>query len=72
MHIATNRDVVSSNLVNERVNRAYRHAIDVEATVRNGALDMGVFAPAEMLSVQQGESLLEDVKMELAGVGDIA
>ncbi|RAR05078.1 nonribosomal peptide synthetase 2 [Stemphylium lycopersici] len=56
---------VSSGLVNKRANEAYLHAIDVEATISNGALDVGVFAPTEMLSLQDGEQLLEDLKREL-------
>lgn len=42
-----------------------QHAIDVEATVRNGALDLGIFAPEEMLDLPTGEKLLEDLKTEL-------
>jgi ferricrocin synthase len=43
----------------------YQHAIDVEATIRNGSLDVGIFAPVEMLSLAAGNSLLEDLKAEL-------
>ena len=42
-----------------------QHAIDVEATIRNGALHVGVFAPTEMLSLQNGEQLVEDLRREL-------
>ncbi|KAF2852767.1 nonribosomal peptide synthetase-like protein 2 [Plenodomus tracheiphilus IPT5] len=59
-------DTAQTALTNERVNRVYLHAIDVEATVRNGALDVGVFAPTEMLSLENGEKLVEDLKGELA------
>ncbi|KAJ4324710.1 hypothetical protein N0V94_001107 [Neodidymelliopsis sp. IMI 364377] len=41
------------------------HAIDVEATIRNGHLDIGVFAPTQMLSLQDGEKLVEDIRLEL-------
>jgi hypothetical protein len=37
----------------------------VEATVRNGALDVGVFAPVEMLNLSDGNKLLEELKAEL-------
>ncbi|KAJ8117348.1 hypothetical protein OPT61_g1437 [Boeremia exigua] len=57
------------NLVNERVNAAYLHAIDVEATVRNGSLDVGVFAPTSMLSLEDGEKLIKELVLELEGMG---
>jgi hypothetical protein len=37
----------------------------VEATVRKGALDVGIFAPTDMLSLREGESLMENIKQEL-------
>jgi hypothetical protein len=43
----------------------YQHAIDVEATIQNGSLDVGIFAPVEMLSLAAGNRLLEDLKAEL-------
>ncbi|KAF2632433.1 nonribosomal peptide synthetase-like protein 2 [Macroventuria anomochaeta] len=52
-------------MVDERVNAAYLHAIDVEATVRNGKLDVGVFALTGMLSLEDGENLIENLKSEL-------
>lgn len=36
-----------------------QHAIDVEATVRHGKLDIGVFAPGEMLGLERAEHLVE-------------
>jgi hypothetical protein len=42
-----------------------QHAIDIEATIRNGHLDIGVFAPTQMLSLQDGEKLVDDMRLEL-------
>ncbi|EAT90346.2 hypothetical protein SNOG_02134 [Parastagonospora nodorum SN15] len=55
-------------LRNESVNSAYLHAIDIEATVRNGMLDVGVFAPVEMLDLAASNKLLEDLQAELGGI----
>ncbi|KAL5115064.1 hypothetical protein ACEQ8H_007039 [Pleosporales sp. CAS-2024a] len=57
---------VPENLRCTRVNVAYLHAIDMEATVRNGALDVGIFAPAEMLSLDDGNQLLVELKTALS------
>lgn len=51
-----------------RVQNAYLHAIDVEATIRSGALDVGIFAPTSMLGLEAGQRLVEDLKKELEGV----
>jgi hypothetical protein len=45
-----------------------QHAVDVEATVRNGALDVGIFAPTSMVSLEEGERLLEDMRDVLGDV----
>lgn len=45
-----------------------QHAIDVEVTHRNGALDVGVFAPEAMLNLKHGEELVQDIKRELEGL----
>ncbi|KZM27170.1 catalytic [Ascochyta rabiei] len=55
-------------VLNERVNRAYLHAIDVEATIRGGQLDVGIFAPTEMLGLEDAERLVEGVRTELEGL----
>ena len=48
-----------------------QHAIDIEATIRNGALDVGIFGLTEMISLEEGERLLENIKEELQGLRDI-
>jgi hypothetical protein len=45
-----------------------QHAVDVEATVLNGALNVGVFAPGGMLDVEGAGKLLQDVREGLEGV----
>ncbi|KAE8860176.1 hypothetical protein PTNB73_07786 [Pyrenophora teres f. teres] len=56
----------ATQLVNKRVNEVYLHAVDIEATVRNnGRLDIGVFAPMEMLSLDEGEQLVRNLAKEL-------
>jgi hypothetical protein len=45
-----------------------QHAVDVEATIHDGALDVGVFAPTEMLGLQDAEDLVRNVKLELEGL----
>ncbi|KAF1837015.1 hypothetical protein BDW02DRAFT_186271 [Decorospora gaudefroyi] len=57
-----------SELVHERVNEVYLNAIDVEATIRDGALEVGVFASTEMLGLRDGERLVEDIRKEIMGV----
>ncbi len=42
-----------------------QNAIDIEASVRGGAMDVGVFAPASLLSLEQGEKLVEGLRGEL-------
>lgn len=46
-----------------------QHPIDIEATVRNGLLDVGIFAPAEMLSLHDGNELMQDLISALEGIG---
>lgn len=52
-------------VVSPRVNAAYLHAVDIEATVRDGALDVGVFVPVEMLELEEAEKLVNGLKLEL-------
>jgi hypothetical protein len=42
--------------------------VDIEATIRDGRLDVGVFAPVEMLGVQGAEDLIGNWKKGLEGV----
>ncbi|KAF2115717.1 hypothetical protein BDV96DRAFT_492707 [Lophiotrema nucula] len=55
-------------LVHDEVNASYLHAVDVEATIRNGALDVGIFAPEEMLGLEAAEKMVADISHELEGL----
>ncbi|KAF9697365.1 hypothetical protein EKO04_005054 [Ascochyta lentis] len=57
------------NILNEHVNTAYLHAIDIEATIRGGRLHVGVFAPSEMLGLEDAEKLVKGLKGELERLG---
>ncbi|KAF2262666.1 hypothetical protein CC78DRAFT_545695 [Lojkania enalia] len=57
--------------VNEEVSKSYLFSIDVEATVRKGALDVGVFAPSEVLELGSAEKLIGDLKRGLEGLSDM-
>lgn len=46
-----------------------QHAVDIEATVRDGGLDVGLFAPVEMMGLQEGEKLIEELRVELQHLG---
>lgn len=56
--------MISYSWIEQKLTNA-QHAIDVEATIRNGALDIGIFAPTEMMSLQDGEELARDLKKQL-------
>ena len=60
---------VPEELKCEGVNGAYLYAIDVEATVRKGALDIGVFGLEEMVGLGDVERLAEDVRGALMELG---
>ncbi|KAF2473073.1 uncharacterized protein BDR25DRAFT_282295 [Lindgomyces ingoldianus] len=55
-------------LVDGHVQKAYLHALDIEATIRNGALNVGVFAPVGMIGLEEGEKLIRDLRSELEGL----
>ncbi|TKA79010.1 hypothetical protein B0A49_02271 [Cryomyces minteri] len=55
-------------LRNNKVRDSYLFSIDVEATIRNGALDVGVFAPVDMLSVAAAEGVVSELRDLLAGL----
>ncbi|KAF1999998.1 hypothetical protein P154DRAFT_522786, partial [Amniculicola lignicola CBS 123094] len=68
--VVSNEDFkVPRHLAHERVNEAYLHSIDVEATIRDGALDVGIFAPTSMLSLEAAQRLMEGLKAELEALG---
>ncbi|OJD40019.1 peptide synthetase [Diplodia corticola] len=48
----------------DAVGGAYMHSLDVEATIRGGRLDMGVFCNVEMLDLAKAEQLVKDMAEE--------
>ncbi|KAH7078060.1 hypothetical protein BKA63DRAFT_410193 [Paraphoma chrysanthemicola] len=64
-------DRLEKYLTHERVNKAYLHAVDIEVALRNGALDVGVFAPVEMLSMGEGAELINGLKGHLTSFEDV-
>ncbi|KAL0265124.1 NRPS protein [Diplodia seriata] len=55
---------VPAELRNNVVGDAYLHSLDVEATIRAGRLDMGVFCNVEMLDLAKAEQLVKDMALE--------
>lgn len=48
-----------------------QHAVDIEVALHDGALDIGVFAPVDMLSLAEGRNLIEELKGHLQSFGDL-
>lgn len=47
-----------------------QHSLDLEATITpTGSLDVGLFCPASMLGLAEAESVLEELRRELDGLG---
>lgn len=42
-----------------------QNCIDIEAAVRGGNLDVGIFGPKILLSQQEAETLLSSIRSEL-------
>ncbi|KAF2733065.1 hypothetical protein EJ04DRAFT_495911 [Polyplosphaeria fusca] len=49
------------------VTKSYLHAVDIEATISGGAMDVGFFAPEEMVGLSEGERFIEEVQAALEG-----
>jgi hypothetical protein len=45
-----------------------QHAVDIEATVRNDCIDVGIFGPSGILSLEAGEQRLKAIKEKLQGL----
>jgi len=45
-----------------------QRSLDIEATVADGALGIGVFGWEDMMDVEQAEGLIEELKIEIQGV----
>ncbi|KAK3620615.1 hypothetical protein LTR22_025516 [Elasticomyces elasticus] len=57
-----------SGLKKTALNDVYLYSVDLEATVTHGALDVGLFAPEEMLDLERGERVLKQLQAMLAGL----
>ncbi|OCK85807.1 acetyl-CoA synthetase-like protein [Lepidopterella palustris CBS 459.81] len=63
--------VEPNELKEDVVKNTYLQAIDVEATAKNGSLDVGIFCPVDMLSLNGAEKMIADLRnglMNLSGV----
>ncbi|KAH0419262.1 peptide synthetase, partial [Aureobasidium melanogenum] len=60
--------VVPKELQREDLKRTYKRSLDIEATVADGALGIGVFGWEDMMDVEQAEGLIEELKIEIRGV----
>jgi amino acid adenylation domain-containing protein len=45
-----------------------QHAIDIEATIQKDGIDVGIFGPSSMLSLEAGEQRLNAIEEELQGL----
>lgn len=45
-------------------------SIDVEASIRNGGLDVGIFAPVDMINDQGAMRVLEELQSLLLSIGE--
>ncbi|KAK5697898.1 NRPS protein [Elasticomyces elasticus] len=57
-----------SGLEKTALGDAYLFSVDLEATVTHGALDVGLFAPEEMLGLEKGEKVLAELRDMLGGL----
>jgi len=55
--------------INESLQRV-QQSLDVEATVRDGALDVGVFCPEDMLEVHGAEKFIDEVTKAMLDAAD--
>jgi hypothetical protein len=46
-----------------------QHGVDIEATIKNGKLAVGVFAPTQLLALEQGERLVENLRVRIEKLG---
>ncbi|KAF2084781.1 nonribosomal peptide synthetase 2 [Saccharata proteae CBS 121410] len=51
-----------------KANTWLQHALDLEATIRGGKLDVGVFGPRGMVDVEDAERIINDVVADLEGL----
>ncbi|KAF1987350.1 nonribosomal peptide synthetase-like protein 2 [Aulographum hederae CBS 113979] len=59
------KSTVPKELEGNCVKGSYLQSLDIEATVRDGVLDVGVFSPVEMLGIEAAEELIGDLQKEM-------
>ena len=69
MPVRVPRNRVQSLLVKQDANVS-QPSIDIEASIRNGSLDVGIFAPADILDDQGAVRVLEELQSLLLGIGE--
>ncbi|KEQ90207.1 hypothetical protein AUEXF2481DRAFT_84135 [Aureobasidium subglaciale EXF-2481] len=60
--------LVPKELQHEVLEKTYKRSLDIEATVADGALGIGVFGWDDMMDLEQAEGLIEELKIEIEGV----
>ena len=45
-------------------------SLDIEASIRDGHLDIGVFCPEEFLGLDDAEKLISDIRETLKSIGE--
>lgn len=53
--------IARARYAEERMANTLQHSLDLEATVVNGALDVGLFCPEEMLGLSRAEEVVEEI-----------
>ena len=48
-----------------------QHGVDIEATIRDGKLAVGVFAPTHLLTLENGEKLVEALGVGIEKLGGV-
>ncbi|THZ83341.1 peptide synthetase [Aureobasidium pullulans] len=60
--------VVPEELRHEALKKTYKRSLDIEATVADGSLGIGVFGWEDMMDLEQAEGLIEELKIEIEGI----
>ncbi|THX05705.1 peptide synthetase [Aureobasidium pullulans] len=60
--------VVPEEMRHEALKKTYKRSLDIEATVADGSLGIGVFGWEDMMDLEQAEGLIEELKIEIEGI----
>jgi ferricrocin synthase len=64
------REIMSQSLPVKQDANVSQPSIDVEASIRNGGLDVGIFAPVDMINDQDAMRVLEELQSLLLSIGE--